>query len=78
VKVLEKVLINRINHYVYLNDYMNNNQYVFSPRRSTIEAAMVLKDFVEEGLNSGDGLVIVSLDIKGTFDAAWWPRILKS
>jgi hypothetical protein len=26
-KVLEKVLINRINHRVYSNDYINKNQY---------------------------------------------------
>jgi hypothetical protein len=77
-KVLEKVLINRINHYVYSNDYMNNKQYGFTPQRSTINAAVAVQDFVEEGLNSGDVLVIVSLDVKGAFDAVWWPSILKA
>jgi hypothetical protein len=33
---------------------------------------------VEEGLKAGRVLVLVSLDVKGDFDAAWWPSILKS
>jgi hypothetical protein len=37
-----------------------------------------VKDFVYEGLKAGEVLVLVSLDVKGTFDAAWWPSIIKS
>jgi hypothetical protein len=37
-----------------------------------------VKDFVEEGLKAGQVLVLVSLDDRGAFDAAWWPSILKS
>jgi hypothetical protein len=75
-KVLEKVLINRINHYVYSHDFMNTNQYGFTPQRSTINAAMAVKEFVEEGLVAGELIALVSLDVKGAFDAAWWPSIL--
>jgi hypothetical protein len=57
---------------------MNKNQYGFTPQRSTIDAAMAVKDFLGEGLNSGEVLVIASLDMKGAFDAAWWSSILKS
>ena len=74
-KVLEKVLINRISHHVFSHDLMNNNQYGFTPQRSTIDAAMALKDFVEEGLVAGEVIVLISLDVKGTI-AAWWPSIL--
>ena len=56
---------------------MNNNQFGFTPQRSTINAAMALKNFVIEGLAVGDVMVLVILDVKGTFDAAWWPAILK-
>jgi hypothetical protein len=38
---------------------------------------MALKNFVIEGLAAGDFIVLVSLDVKGAFDAAWWPAILK-
>jgi hypothetical protein len=48
-KVLEKVLINRINHHVFSHDFMNTNQYGFTSQRSTIDAANA-KNFVVEGL----------------------------
>jgi len=41
---------------------MNNNQYGFTPQKSTIDADMTVKN--------------VKLDVKGAFDAAWWPAIL--
>ena len=42
-KVLEKILINRINHHVYTKGYMNENQSGFRPQKSTIDAAMAIK-----------------------------------
>jgi Reverse transcriptase (RNA-dependent DNA polymerase). len=74
-KIVEKVLINRINH-VFSRNFMNNYQYGFTPQRSTIDAAMEMKVFVRNGLAAGDDIVLVSLDVKGAFDAAWWPSIL--
>ncbi len=73
-KVLEKILINRINHHVYSKCYMNENQFGFRPQKSTIDAAMAIKNSVEQSLASG---ALVSLDVQGAFDAAWWPGILK-
>jgi hypothetical protein len=75
-KVPEKVLINRINHHVFSHDLMNNNQYGFTPQRSTIDAAMAVKGFLEESLAAGEVTVLVSLDVQGTFDAAWSSSIL--
>jgi hypothetical protein len=53
-KVLEEVLLNRINHHIYSHDLMNTNKYGFRPRRSTIDAAMAVKDFAEECLVAGE------------------------
>jgi hypothetical protein len=39
---------------------------------------MAVKDFLVESLAAGEVIVLVSLDIKGAFDAAWWPSILNS
>jgi len=75
-KVLEKLLINRINHHVFAHDMINKNQYGFTPQRSTTDAAMAVKGYVEEGLAAGEIIVLISLDVKGAFDAAWWPSIL--
>jgi len=37
-----------------------------------------VKNFVEEGLQAEEVIVLVGLDVKDAFDAAWWPNILKS
>jgi len=52
-KVLQKLLINRINHHVFAHDIMNKNQYGFTPQRRTTDAAMAVKGLLEEGLAAG-------------------------
>ena len=39
---------------------------------------MALKDYIDEGLRSGEVTVLVSLDVEGAFNSAWWTSILKS
>jgi len=39
-KVLEKLLINRINHHLYSRGYMNEKQFGFRPQKSTVDAAL--------------------------------------
>jgi len=77
-KVMEKILITRINYWAYSTSFISNNQYGFTPQKSTTDAAMAVKNFVEEGLKAGEVIVLVGLDVRGAFDAAWWPNILKS
>ena len=77
-KVLEKLLINRILHHINTNNQMSNKQFGFTPQTSTVDAAMSLKIFVEENLNKNRYMVLVSLDIQGAFDSAWWPAIMQS
>ena len=36
-KVLEKLLINHINHHVYSRGYMSDNQFGFRPQKSTVD-----------------------------------------
>jgi hypothetical protein len=76
-KVLEKVLINKIMH-MYSNNLMSKNQYGFTPQTSAVDTVMALKDFVQNSLNDGQYVALVSLDVKGAFDAAWRPSILTS
>jgi hypothetical protein len=38
---------------------------------------MVVKEVVKDSMAEGDVIALVSLDIQGAFDAAWWPAILK-
>jgi hypothetical protein len=46
-KVLEKLLINRINHHASSTGYLNKNQYGFRPQTSSIDAVLALKEYVE-------------------------------
>ena len=42
-KLLEKLLINRINHYPHTNRLLIRNQFGFIPQNSTVDAAMAVK-----------------------------------
>jgi hypothetical protein len=77
-KILEKAMINRINHHIYTTEFLNSNQYGFIPQTSTIDAMMVVKEFVQEGFRKGEITVIVSLNVEGSFNTAWVPSVLKS
>ena len=67
---MEKLLINRIMHHVYINDLLNHNQFGFTSKKSTTDAALAAKEFVEEGLRQGLITILVSLDVQGACDAA--------
>lgn len=75
---MEKLLINRINHHVATTEYLNKNRYGFRPQTSAIDAVLALKDYIEDGFRLGEVTILVSLDVEATFNAAWWPAILKS
>ena len=76
-KVLEKLLINRINHHIFKNELLTENQYGFMSQKSTTDAAMVAEKFTEPELGNRKVVIMTSLDVKGALDAAWWPSILK-
>ena len=42
-KVLEKLLINRINHHMHKNELLTDIQYGFTPQKSTTDAAIEAK-----------------------------------
>ena len=75
-KVLEKLTIDRINHHLYSNSLINNNQHGFRPQKSTTDAALEAKDFAQYHLQQRNYVIMISLDVLGAFDAAWWPSIL--
>ena len=65
-------------HHMYANNLMSKNQYGFTPQTATVDAVMDLKDFVQESIHEGQYVAVISLDVRGAFDAAWWPGILAS
>ena len=64
--------------YVNTNDLLIHNQYGFTLKENTTDAAMEVKGFAEEVLRQGLITIIVSLDVRGVFDAAWWPSIINT
>lgn len=74
-KIFEKLIIDRIVHYLRKNNLINDNQYGFTPQRSTETALHSLKNFVNESLNKKGFALVISLDISGAFNYCWWPKI---
>jgi len=77
-KILEKILINRIMHYVYGNNLLTNNQFGFTPKKSATDAALAVKEYLEGGMTEGHIAIRISLNVRDVFDTAWWPSILKT
>jgi len=57
---------------------MNNNQYGFTPQTSKVDAVLALKDYVQSSIDEGLYVAVISLDVRGAFDSAWWTGILAS
>ena len=64
-------------HHIYRTEYLNKNQYGFTPQKSTVDAAMELKQYIEPHTERGEVAITISLDVQGAFDSAWWPAILQ-
>ena len=56
---------------------MNPNQFGFIPKKSATDAAIAVNEYLE-GMRERHIAILVSLDVKGAFDAALWPSILKT
>ena len=69
-KVLDRILIDRINHHLYKEPgLMNNKQYGFKPQHST---EMAIKDALQfcQAKERSHFTVFIALDIKSAFDTA--------
>ena len=73
-KVLERLMIDRIHH--YMSPVLSGNQYGFTKGKCTEDAVLDIVTKVRE--SSSKLVLMVSLDVGGAFDHAWWPAILKS
>ena len=68
-KVLEK-LLSKKTHLIYTTEYLNENQYGFTPQKNRVHAAMEVKQYVGNRLERGGVAIMVSLDVQGAFDSA--------
>ena len=63
-KVIEKLLINSINHYMYNNELLIDSQYGFTPQKSTTDAAMEAKKFIIPELENRKFVIMIGLEVK--------------
>ncbi|CAH2208052.1 jg10111, partial [Pararge aegeria aegeria] len=72
-KILEKLIINRIKWYILPR--LSTRQFGFTPQKSTEDSLYVLLQHIKNKLKEKKLITVVSLDIEGAFDSAWWPAI---
>jgi len=65
-------------HFLYNKYLLNQNQFGFTPQKNITDAVMAAKDFIDEAITKGQIVALVSLDVKGAFDAAWYPSAIKA
>ncbi|CAK1583199.1 unnamed protein product [Parnassius mnemosyne] len=72
-KIFEKMLVRRIKWHIIPN--ISSKQYGFMPQRSTEDSLYDMMQHIKSKLKNKELIVLVSLDIEGAFDNAWWPAI---
>ncbi|XP_063835567.1 uncharacterized protein LOC135084759 [Ostrinia nubilalis] len=72
-KILEKMIVARMKW--HLVPRISTRQYGFMPQRSTEDALYTLVNHIQGKIKLKKLVTLVSLDIEGAFDSAWWPAI---
>ncbi|KAG6452350.1 hypothetical protein O3G_MSEX007586 [Manduca sexta] len=72
-KILEKMLVGRLKW--HLIPRMCHRQFGFMPQRGTEDSLYVLMKRIRTKLEEKRVIIMISLDIEGAFDSAWWPAI---
>lgn len=72
-KILEKMMTKRINWHILPK--ANPRQYGFVPQRCTEDSLYDLIHHLRTNIKKKLLNVVISLDIEGAFDSAWWPAV---
>lgn len=72
-----KLLTNRITYFLEDNKLIHDHQYGFRRRRSTIDALLKFRNFVEAVRTQDLHSIAISLDFKNAFNNASWEIISK-
>ena len=76
-KLLEKLFIKRLTYAAQTSRSWSERQYAFKEQTSTAEALRVFIKKIVTAKQQGRHVIGVSLDIKATFDNAWWPALME-
>lgn len=72
-KTIEKLLVGRLQWHILPT--LSTKQYGFMPQRGTEDALYDLVEHIRKEQTQKKSVIIVSLDIEGAFDNAWWPAL---
>lgn len=75
-KLLEKVIANRLNEHIAESGCLSDDQFGFRRGRSTMDAILRLKNWVEEYSQRGKRVVAIGLDISNAFNSLPW-RVIR-
>ncbi|GHJ61402.1 hypothetical protein NOK12_39200 [Nocardioides sp. OK12] len=77
-KLFERIVVGRINNYLEETRTLSSSQYGFRPGRSTVDAVLDVKNFVEASTRIGKVVILVSLDISNAFNSLPWTVIVRA
>jgi len=75
-KGLERLLAERLTWRALQYNWISPTQFAFLPERSTYHAMETLVTEINQAFAEREFFVVISLDIKGAYNNAWWPAIL--
>ncbi|KAG5882490.1 hypothetical protein JTB14_008463 [Gonioctena quinquepunctata] len=73
-KMLERIIISKIQKAIPANRLISDNQFGFSKEKSTVDA---IKHMIGHIDTQDKHHLVVFIDIKGAFNNMWWPTLLK-
>lgn len=74
-KLFEKILARRLTHYLEATEALENAQYGFRGKKSTIDAIRKLQTIVEDNNVKGRVVGMLALDMSNTFNSAPWSKL---
>lgn len=76
-KIFERLVVDLLNKYLYINNCMDLRQYGFCKQTSTVDALTMMNNHIYDEIQSGKSVILVLLDISGAFDNAAWYRMIE-
>lgn len=75
-KVVEHVILRRLNDFLDVNNLLGSRQFGFRKLRSAVDLQYQLLREIRSLRDSGKQVALLTIDISGAFDCAWHPQII--